>query len=124
MKSALRGKPTSNVEVTNVSSHGFWLFLDDRELFVAFKQFPWFREVSIRELLNIQRPRPHHLYWPNLDVDLAVESIEDPEKYPLVSRVRPHKRTQSRAKGGVPSRAAGARAADTRGARSRGSLRR
>lgn len=104
MKSALRGKPTSNVEVTNVSSHGFWLFLDDRELFVAFKQFPWFREVSIRELLNIQRPRPHHLYWPNLDVDLAVESIEDPEKYPLVSRVRPNKRVQQTRGARTPKR--------------------
>jgi predicted nucleotidyltransferase len=94
MKSAVRGKPTSDIEVTNVSSHGFWLFLDDRELFVAFEQFPWFREVSIRELVNVQHPHPHHLYWPDLDIDLAVESIEDPEKYPLVSRVRPNKRVQ------------------------------
>jgi len=94
MKSAVRGKLTSDIEVTNVSSHGFWLFLDDRELFVAFEQFPWFREVSIRELVNVQRPHPHHLYWPDLDVDLAVESIEDPEKYPLVSRVRPNRRGQ------------------------------
>ena len=124
MKSALRGKPTSHVEVTNVSSHGFWLFLDDRELFVAFEQFPWFREVSIRELVNVQRPHPHHLYWPNLDIDLAVESVEYPEKYPLVSRVRPYKRMQPRAKGGVPRRTAGARAADWRGAGSRESLRR
>jgi hypothetical protein len=31
-------------------------------------------------------PSPHHLRWPDLDVDLAVESIRDPEKFPLVSR--------------------------------------
>jgi hypothetical protein len=29
----------------------------------------------------------HHLYWPDLDIDLAVESIRHPEKFPLVSRV-------------------------------------
>jgi hypothetical protein len=28
-----------------------------------------------------------HLYWPDLDVDLAVESIRNPERFPLVSRV-------------------------------------
>jgi hypothetical protein len=28
-------------------------------------------------------------YWPELDVDLAVESIRHPEKFPLVSKVRP-----------------------------------
>ena len=77
---------TRTVEVTNISTHGFWLFLGDRELFVSFKEFPWFREASVREIANVQLPRAHHLYWPELDVDLAVESIEHPEKYPLVSR--------------------------------------
>ncbi len=106
MNSALRGKPSSDIEVTNVSLHGFWLFLDDRELFVAFEQFPWFREVSIRELVNVQHPHPHHLYWPDLDVDLAVESIEDPEMYPLVSRVRPNKRMQRTRVARAPKRQA------------------
>ncbi len=42
MRSELRGAHTSDVEVTNVSPHGFWLLVDDRELFVPFKTFPWF----------------------------------------------------------------------------------
>jgi hypothetical protein len=28
---------------------------------------------------------PEHLYWPDLDIDLSVESIEHPERFPLVS---------------------------------------
>jgi hypothetical protein len=99
MKSAQRGKNTSAVEVTNVSENGFWLLLDGDELFVAFKQFPWFKDASIGQLLNVSLPAPHHLYWPDLDVDLAVESLTAPELYPLVSRVRPNKtlqRTHSR----------------------------
>jgi hypothetical protein len=40
--------------------------------------------------LNVELPHPHHLYWPDLDVDLAVESIEHPERFPLVSRKRPN----------------------------------
>jgi hypothetical protein len=36
--------------------------------------------------VHVKRPAPHHLYWPDLDVDLAVESIEHPERFPLVSR--------------------------------------
>jgi hypothetical protein len=82
MKSATPGPSTSPAEVTNVSPHGFWLFIGERELFVPFNQFPWFREASVREITNVQLPSPHHLYWPDLDVDLAVESIEHPEKYP------------------------------------------
>ena len=86
MKSGKRGHGTSAVEVTNVSSHGFWIFLDDRELFVPFAQFPWFKDASIAELSQVTRPGEGHLYWPRLDVDLAIESIEHPDRYPLVSR--------------------------------------
>ncbi|HUF73226.1 MAG TPA: DUF2442 domain-containing protein [Gammaproteobacteria bacterium] len=85
MKSAPLGNGTS-VEVTNISKHGFWLLLGERELFVAFAEFPWFRGASVADLCNVEWPHAHHLYWPSLDVDLAVESIERPEKYPLVSK--------------------------------------
>ncbi len=85
-KSALPGKRTSDVEVTNVSEHGFWLLLETEELFVPFAEFPWFKNVSISKLANVQRPQPHHLRWPDLDVDLAVDSIRDPKKFPLIAR--------------------------------------
>ena len=93
MKSAVLGASPSPVEVTNVSPHGFWVFVDERELFVTFNEFPWFRDAAIREITNVQRPSPHHLYWPDLDIDLAVESIEHPKKYPLISQA-PNKRLQ------------------------------
>ena len=88
MTSVALGRNTSPVEVTNVSAHGFWLFVGQRELFVPFKQFPWFQDASIRAIANVRLPSPHHLYWPDLDIDLAVESIEHPEKYPLVSQAK------------------------------------
>lgn len=72
MKSAMLGKSISEAEVTNISKHGFWLLLADEELFVAFKQFPWFTDASVEEIVNVGWPQPHHLYWPDLDVDLAV----------------------------------------------------
>ena len=86
MKSAALGKNTSGVEVLNVSPHGFWLLVGTEELFVAFDQFPWFRDATISQISGVQLPSPNHLYWPALDVDLAVESIRHPEQFPLVSR--------------------------------------
>jgi hypothetical protein len=61
-------------------------------MFVPFKDFPWFQDASVRQLVNVQLPSPHHLYWPDLDIDLAVESIEHPEKYPVVSQAQPKRR--------------------------------
>ena len=80
------GTHTSIVEVTNVSKHGFWLILEERERFLAFDAFPWFREATIDELLNVELAGPGHLRWPALDVDLAVDSIDRPGDYPLVSK--------------------------------------
>jgi hypothetical protein len=63
--------------------------VDDRELFLSFELFPWFREAPIGKVLGVELQSPGHLYWPDLDIDLAVESIDHPERFPLVSRVRP-----------------------------------
>ena len=86
MKSAKPGEATSGVELSNVSPHGMWLLIDERELYLPFDQFPWFRDATIAALAKIERPSARHLFWPLLDVDLTVESIEDPSKYPLVSK--------------------------------------
>jgi hypothetical protein len=87
MKSATLGLNTSPVEVTNISRHGFWLLLEDEELFLPFSDFPWFQEATIGKILHVERPTSNHLYWPELDVDLAVESIRHPDRFPLVSAV-------------------------------------
>lgn len=86
MKSAALGSGTSGPEVTNVSEHGFWLLLEAEELFVPFPDFPWFRDATIRAITHVEQHGPLHLYWPELDVDLSVESIRDPARFPLVSR--------------------------------------
>jgi Protein of unknown function (DUF2442) len=89
MRSAEPGTNTSAVELANVSPHGLWLLIDAREHYLAFDAFPWFRDATIGQLSRIERPAPDHLYWPELDVDLALDSIERPEAYPLVSRAGP-----------------------------------
>jgi Protein of unknown function (DUF2442) len=82
----MHGIITLGAEVTNVSKHCMWLLLGDEELAVPFTDFPWFKSATIDQLTDVQRPTENHLYWPQLDVDLAVESIRKPEDFPLVSR--------------------------------------
>lgn len=83
MKSGQRGAATSRVEVTNISPHGFWLLLGERELFVSFKEFPWFEQALAAKISHVEWPSENHLYWPQLDVDLSVRSVEHPEDSPL-----------------------------------------
>ena len=89
MKSKALGRNTLEAEITHISKHGFWLLLNEKELFLSFEKFPWFKEASVSAILNVQWLQAHHLYWPDLDIDLTVESIEHPERYPLVAKSEP-----------------------------------
>ena len=84
MKSKPAGADTSPVEVLNISKHGFWLFAREREYFLPFEHFPWFKQASVSAILNVELLHTHHLHWPDLDVDLELDSLDTPEKYPLV----------------------------------------
>ncbi len=86
MSSLAHGNSTLAVEITNISSHGIWLLAHDKELFMSFKDFPWFENQTVKTILNVEEQSPNHFYWPDIDVDLTVESIENPERFPLKAR--------------------------------------
>ena len=86
MNSKPHGNPTLDLEVTNISNHGVWLLAHGKELFMSYEDFPWFRNVSVDKILNVEEPAPNHFHWPDLDVDLTPEIIEHPERFPLKSR--------------------------------------
>jgi len=79
------GNNILTVEVTNISRHGIWLLVDNQEFFMPYSDFPWFKEAKILEVLNVEQLQPEHFYWPELDVDLSIEMITHPERFPLVS---------------------------------------
>ena len=86
MSSLALGNNTSPVEVTNISSHGVWLLAHDQELFMSYKDFPWFKKQTIESIINVEEQGANHFYWPDIDVDLTTESIEHPERFPLKSK--------------------------------------
>lgn len=86
MKSSNALGESASVEVTHVSSSGVWLLAGDKEMFMSYEDFPWFKDVSVGKILNVEEPFPGHFYWPALDVDLTVEIIEHPERFPLKAK--------------------------------------
>jgi len=63
-------------EVLNISSHGIWLLTNDKEIFLPYEEFPWFKDQTVKSITNVQEESSGHFYWPNIDVDLTIESIE------------------------------------------------
>ena len=86
MRSQNRGKNTSEVEIQEISKHGVWLYAKGREYFLPFTEYPWFKSAKISEIQQLKLLHGKHLYWPGLDIDLELESLKYPEKYPLIYR--------------------------------------
>lgn len=89
MNSRKLGINTSDVEVTNVSQHGIWMLCCDRELFLSFEDFPWFKDAPVAHVLNVEEPSPNHYHWPELDIDLGLKTIEHPQQYPMLAQGLP-----------------------------------
>lgn len=86
MKSSVLGTGTSKVEVVNISEKGIWLYARGKEYFLPYREFPWFKDARVSEIQRVRIVRGRHLRWGDLDVDLDLDSIEHPERYPLKYR--------------------------------------
>ncbi|KAF0158802.1 MAG: hypothetical protein FD159_889 [Syntrophaceae bacterium] len=85
MKALKRGKNIS-VNVENITTFGLWLFANGREYFLSYKDYPCFKDQTLKAIQNVELIHGYHLHWPDLDVDLETDNLENPEKYPLKSK--------------------------------------
>ena len=74
------------VGVTKIDKQGLWLLIGEKKSFLDFENFRWFRNAPVQAIRNVALLNPRHLHWPDLDIDLAVESIEHPEQFPLIAK--------------------------------------
>ena len=89
MKLLKRGKDIL-VSVENITPFGIWLFVKEKEYFLSYKDFPYFKDQTLNSIQNVQLLHGYHLYWPDLDVDLEIDNLENPKKYPLKSKITKH----------------------------------
>lgn len=86
MKSSNALGNNASVEVTHISKTGVWLLSGDREFFMAYEDFPWFKDAPVGKILNVEEPYAGHFYWPDLDVDLTPEIIDNFQRFPLKAK--------------------------------------
>ncbi len=79
------GTCISEVEVIAITGQGIRMRIHGRERFLSYEDFPWFNGKPEASVRRVEEPSPGHLYWPDLDIDLGLETIEHPERFPLVS---------------------------------------
>ena len=65
-------------EITSIDRRGFWLRWREEELYVPFALFPWFEHATVAQLCRIDHLGGECLYWPGLDLELALDRIRHP----------------------------------------------
>ncbi len=83
MISSKNGTGTLEYEITNIERFGIWLLADDKEYYIKFEDYPSLKKASVEQLLNLKRIGPSQFRWPDIDEDIELEALEDPEKYVL-----------------------------------------
>ena len=84
MKLKKPGIVTSGVEVSSISRKGVWVLVGGKEYFLSYERYPWFKKATASQLRDVMLLHGRHLQWKGLDVEVEFESLENPEKYPLV----------------------------------------
>ena len=86
MKSSLLGKNISNVDL-NITKFGIWLYCKNQEFFLAYTEYPFFKNATIKNIYNLKLLHKTHLYWPALDIDLDIKILENPHHFPLIAKM-------------------------------------
>ena len=86
MKSLKHGKDIL-VSVENITPFGIWIFVKEKEYFLSYKDYHYFKDQTLNAIQNVQLLHCYHLFWPDLDVDLEIDNLDNPEKYTLKSKI-------------------------------------
>ena len=85
MQSTLRSNINSTLaDVLMINDRGIMISVLGQDYFLSYNRVPWMRDATINEVLDIRMSGKNAIEWPKLDVDLEIESLRHPERYPLL----------------------------------------
>lgn len=76
----------TSVAVLMINAQGMMLSVKGEDFFVSYNRVPWLRDARVGSVLNVQMCGRDAIEWPELDIDLEIESLRHPERYPLIMK--------------------------------------
>ena len=74
------------VKVASITPTHVILHLNDDEYLMPYTRVPWFRTAKVEDIFDVRMNGFDEIRWDKLDIDLDVDSLKYPEKYPLIMR--------------------------------------
>ncbi len=75
-----------SASVLMINNQGIMISVAGNDYFLSYNRVPWLKDATVRNILNIKMLGKNSIEWPDLDIDLEVDSLKHPERYPLVMR--------------------------------------
>ncbi|CAK7029952.1 MAG: hypothetical protein BACD_01773 [Bacteroides rodentium] len=79
----------TSVSVLMINAQGIMLSVKGNDFFISYNRVPWLRDARISDVLNVRMCGHSAIEWEALGVDLEIESLKHPERYPLIMKRNP-----------------------------------
>jgi hypothetical protein len=73
------------VVITSIERDGFWLLTSEGEYFISFADYPDFQNATVAQIHNFKSSYDG-FHWPDLDIDIELDALKYPERYPKAFR--------------------------------------
>ena len=77
---------STSVKVDAIMPNGIMLNIGKSNYFLPYNAYPWFEKAKVADVFDVKMCGKYGISWENLDVDLAIESFENPTKYPFIAK--------------------------------------
>jgi len=74
------------VSVRSVMPDGIFISVYGNDYFLSYNRLPWFQNAKLSDVFNVSMMGDDAIRWEALDIDLEIESLMYPERYPLVMK--------------------------------------
>lgn len=75
--------------VLMINAQGIMLSVLGNDYFLSYNRVPWLKDARISDVLNVRMSGYSAIEWEALGVDLEIESLKHPERYPLIMKRNP-----------------------------------
>ena len=63
---------------------GIFVLVNEKEYFIPFSKYDVFKKATVEEIYDCKLLSPSQLYWEQLDCDIEIDALDNPEKYVLI----------------------------------------
>ncbi|WP_455591764.1 DUF2442 domain-containing protein [Bacteroides sp.] len=72
-----------------INAQGIMISVLGNDYFISYNRMPWLKEARISDVLDVRMSGRSSIEWETLGVDLEIESLKHPERYPLIMKRNP-----------------------------------